>query len=69
LSTTSACRANFNTARDISFVSAVRAEPVQAILINDNGAALAGGRIWIAPVCITDSCVEHRAGIISINMF
>lgn len=51
------------------FVSAVRAESIQAILINDNGAALAGGRIWIAPVCITDSCAEHRAGIISINMF
>lgn len=52
-----------------AFVRAVREEPMQAVLINDNGAALAGGRIWIAPVCVTETCAQHRAGITSINMF
>ncbi len=52
-----------------AFVSAVRAEPVGQVHIDDNGAALASGRIWIAPVCSTEACAEHRAGIIAVSMF
>gem|GEM_PF-900379 len=52
-----------------AFVSAVRDEPAARVHIDDNGAALASGRIWIAPVCTDDSCAEHRVGVISISVF
>jgi hypothetical protein len=51
------------------FVSAVREEPEGRIHIDDNGAALAAGRIWIAPVCEDDSCLEHRSGIVAVSIF
>lgn len=51
------------------FVAAVRDEPADRVQIDDNGAALASGRIWIAPVCIDDSCVTHRSGVIAVSMF
>ena len=52
-----------------AFVTAVRDEPVDRVHIDDNGAALASGRIWIAPVCLGDDCAEHRAGVIAVTMF
>lgn len=52
-----------------AFVAAVRHEPPERIHIDDNGAALASGRIWIAPVCISEDCVKHRAGVIAVSMF
>lgn len=51
------------------FVSAVRDEPAGRIHIDDNGAALASGRIWIAPECLDESCTAHRAGVIAVSMF
>lgn len=52
-----------------AFVSAVRDEPADNVHIDDNGAALAAGRVWIAPVCATEECVEHRSGVIAVTMF
>ena len=52
-----------------AFVSAVRDEAAGRVHIDDNGAALGSGRIWIAPVCATESCVEHRSGVIAVSMF
>lgn len=51
------------------FVSAVRDEPVDRVHIDDQGAALAAGRIWIAPVCTDDSCIRHRSGVVALSMF
>lgn len=52
-----------------AFVAAVRDEPADRVHIDDNGAALASGRIWIAPVCSTEACAEHRAGIVAVSLF
>jgi len=51
------------------FAAKVRAEPIDGVLIRDNGASLAGGRIWIAAVCSDESCVEHRTGIVAVSLF
>jgi len=52
-----------------AFVAAVRDEPAGQVHIDDNGAALASGRVWIAPVCSDDSCTRHRAGVTAVSMF
>lgn len=52
-----------------AFVAAVRDEPVGDVHIDDHGAALAAGRIWIAPVCLGEDCAEYRSGVIAVSMF